>query len=89
MISEVPQYCLRAYALFFWKHGSREPFRQSELDWIVSQSMKKKIFSILLKAGWILKASRDSYRCVEPEKVVRGLVEFKVPDIIKEYYVLF
>ena len=84
MISEIPQYCLRAYALFFSKHGSREPFKQSELDWIVGQSMKKKIFSLLLKAGWITKKSRDSYTCVEPEKVVRGLVEFKVSEIIKE-----
>ncbi|MBI2653722.1 hypothetical protein HYX02_02815 [Candidatus Woesearchaeota archaeon] len=84
MISEIPQYCLRAYALFFSKHGSREPFKQPELDWIVSQSMRKKIFSILLKAGWIIKASRDSYKCIEPEKVVKGLVEFKVPELIKE-----
>ena len=84
MISEIPQYCLRAYALFFSKHGSREPFKQSELDWIVSQSMKKKIFALLLNSGWIAKASRDSYRCIEPEKAVRGLLEFKVPKIIKE-----
>ena len=84
MIIEIPQYCMRAYALFFTRHGSREAFKQSELDWIVSQSMKKKIFSILLKAGWIAKELRDSYRCVEPEKVIEGLVEFKVPDLIKE-----
>ena len=84
MISEVPQYCLRAYALFFSKHGSRESFKQPELDWIVSQSMRKKIFSILLKAGWIIKESRDSYRCVEPKNVIKGLVEFKVPELIKE-----
>jgi hypothetical protein len=84
MIYEIPQYCLRAYALFYAKHGSREPFKQSELDWIVSQSMRKKIFSILLKAGWIEKVSRNTYRCLEPEKVIKGLVEFKVPEIIKE-----
>lgn len=84
MIAEIPQYCLRAYSLFFAKHGPREPFRQSELDWIVSQSMKKKIFSILLKSGWIAKDSRNTYKCVEPEKVVKGLLEFKVPQVIKE-----
>lgn len=84
MISEIPQYCLRAYALFFSKHGSREPFKQSELDWIVSQSMKKKIFSLLLKAGWIIKDSRNSYKCIEPEKAVKGLLEFKIPELIKE-----
>ena len=84
MISEIPQYCLRAYALFFLKHGSREAFKQSELDWIVSQSMKKKIFSILLNSGWIIKHSRNLYRCVKPERVVTGLNEFKFPEVIKE-----
>ena len=84
MISEIPQYCLRAYAMFFLKHGSREPFKQSELDWIVSQSMKKKIFSILLRAGWVIKESRNSYKCVEPERAIKGLSEFKVPEVIKE-----
>ncbi|MBI2557710.1 hypothetical protein HYW20_00140 [Candidatus Woesearchaeota archaeon] len=84
MIAEIPQYCLRAYSLFFSKHGPREPFRQSELEWIVSQSMKKKIFSILLKSGWIAKDSRNTYKCVEPEKIIKGLLEFKVPQVIKE-----
>lgn len=83
MVAEIPQYCLRAYALFFAKHGSREVFKQSELDWIVSQSMKKKIFSLLLRSGWIRKESRDTYQCVEPDKVIKGLVEFRVPEIIK------
>ncbi len=84
MMSEIPQYCLRAYALFNSKYGSREPFRQSELDWIVGQSMKKKIFALLLKSGWIVKESRNSYKCVDPDKVMKGLLEFKVPEIMKE-----
>ena len=84
MIFEIPQYCLRAYALFFARHGSREPFRQSELDWIVGQSMRKKIFAVLLKSGWIAKASRDSYKCIEPVIALKGLLDFKVPEIIKE-----
>ncbi|MBI4452590.1 hypothetical protein HY637_04115 [Candidatus Woesearchaeota archaeon] len=83
-MNEIPQYCLRAYALFYAKHGSREPFKQAELDWIVSQSMKKKIFSILLRSGWIIKASRDSYRCIEPENAIKGLLEFKASKVIKE-----
>ena len=84
MTYEIPQYCMRAYALFYTKHGSREPFKQSELDWIVSQSMKKKIFSILLRAGWIVKYSRDTYKCSDPDRIVKGILEFKVPQIIKE-----
>ena len=84
MTTEIPQYCLRAYALFFSKHGSRESFRQSELDWIVSQSMKKKMFSLLVRAGWIKKISRNAYKCIKPEKAVKGLLDFKVPELIKE-----
>ena len=83
MISEIPQYCLRAYSLFFTKHGPREQFRQSELDWIVSQSMRKKIFSILLRSGWIVKTSRNTYKCLDPNRIVKGILEFKVPQIMK------
>lgn len=84
MTSEIPQYGLRAYSLFYSKHGSREAFKQSELDWIVSESMKKKIFSLLLKSGWIKKESRTTYKCIEPEKAIKDLLEFKVPEIIKK-----
>jgi len=84
MTNEIPQYGLRAYSLFYLKHGSGEAFRQSELDWIVSESMRKKIFALLLKAGWIKKESRTTYRCIEPEKAIKGLLEFKVPEIIKK-----
>ncbi len=84
MITEIPQYGLKAYALFFAKHGTKEEFKQSELDWIVSQSMKKKIFSLLLRAGWIKKHSIKTYICINPEKIISGLLEFKVPKIIKK-----
>lgn len=84
MVTEIPSYGLRAYALFFSKYGSRESFKQSELDWVVSESMKKKIFSLLLKADWIKKESKDMYRCRVPDKIIKGLLEFKVPEIIKQ-----
>jgi hypothetical protein len=84
MTSEIPGYCLRAYALFYNKHGSREPFRQSELDWIVGESMRKKIFSILLRSGWIEKVTRDTYKCIAPDNILKGLMEFKVPGLMKE-----
>ena len=84
MTYEIPQYCLRAYAFFFSKHGSRERFKQSELDWIVSQSMKKKIFALLLKAGWIRKETRNFYKCVDPKKAIKGLLQFKVYEVIKK-----
>ena len=84
MINEIPQFGLRAYALLFSRHGSIEPFRQSELDWIVSQSMKKKIFSLLLKSGWVKKETKNSYICLEPNKIFKELMEFKVMEIIKK-----
>lgn len=84
MYNEIPNYGLRAYALFFSRHGLNEEFTQSDLDWIVGQSMKKKIFSLLLNNGWIKKVSYDSYKCVNPEQIFRGLLDFKVPQIIKE-----
>jgi hypothetical protein len=84
MIFEIPQYGLRAYALFFLRHGTKEEFSQSELDWIVGQSMKKKIFSLLLRAGWIKKESRSTYKCINPEEALKGLMQFKVPEIIRE-----
>ncbi|MDE1857337.1 MAG: hypothetical protein KGH98_04665 [Candidatus Micrarchaeota archaeon] len=84
MTEEVPQYALRAYALFFAMHGTSEEFGQSDLDWIVGQSMKKKIFSLLSRSGWIRKVARNRYACVSPERAVRGLLDFRVPELIRE-----
>ncbi len=84
MYNEIPNYGLRAYALFFSKHGLNEEFTQSDLDWIVGQSMKKKIFSLLVNNGWIKKISAKSYKCVNPEMILKGLLEFKVSQIMKE-----
>jgi len=83
-MNEIPSYGLRAYSLFYLKHNTREAFKQSELDWIVSQSMKKKIFALLLRAGWIKKTDKTHYKCIKPEKIIKGLLEFKVNEIIKE-----
>jgi hypothetical protein len=82
MTTEIPSYGLRAYALFFARHKDKEEFKQSELDWIVGQSMKKKIFSLLLWAGWVKKQSNNTYVCVSPETIIKRLLEFKVPQII-------
>ncbi len=84
MTNEIPQYGLKAYALFFTKHGLTEEFGQQDLDWIVGQSMKKKIFSLLLRSGWIKKKSRNTYLCVSPENAIKGLLDFRVPEIIKK-----
>ncbi|MBS3134897.1 hypothetical protein J4406_00800 [Candidatus Woesearchaeota archaeon] len=84
MINEIPQYGLRAYALFFSKYGSRESFTQSDLDWILGESMRKKVFSLLLRNGWIRKQSHNSYNCVNPCVIFKSLLNFKILDIIKK-----
>ncbi len=83
MTTEIPQYGLKAYALLFSKHGVQGEFRQSELDWIVSPSMKKKIFSLLLRSGWIRKNQKGNYSCTSPSEAITGLLEFRVPEIIQ------
>ncbi|HIG92650.1 MAG: hypothetical protein QT02_C0006G0005 [archaeon GW2011_AR9] len=82
MTLEIPGYALRAYALLYTKYGTKRSFTQAVLDWITGNSMKKKIFAVLVRAGWIAKTSRDSYICVNPSKVIKGLLEFKVPAIM-------
>jgi len=37
-----------------------------------------------LRAGWIKKQSDDTYICISPEVVMKDLLEFKVPQIIKK-----
>ena len=84
MTIEIPQYGLKAYALLFSKYGITEPFKQSALDWIVSQSMKKKIFALLLRCGWIHKKNAQTYVCTNPSEAIKGLLDFRVPEVIKE-----
>ena len=83
MTAEIPSYCLRAYAMLFSKYGTHEQFSQSALDWIVGLSMKKKIFAHLVRAEWIAKKSRRTYACNKPDQIMHGLLEFKVPGIMK------
>lgn len=82
-MTEVPSFALRAYALFLLRHSTTEDFSQPELGWIVSEPMRKKIFSVLLRAGWIAKTGRATYRCVEPKTIFRDMLQFRVPGIMK------
>ena len=84
MTVEIPQYGLKAYALLFSKYGVQRTFRQSALDWTVSIIMKKKIFALLLRSGWIQKRSRQTYVCTTPSDAIQGLLEFRVPEIMKD-----
>lgn len=82
MTIELPKFGLKAYALLFAKYGANGLFKQSELDWIVSSSMKKKIFSLLLRHGWITKRSSGEYSCTNPVDAIKGLMDFRVPKIL-------
>ena len=82
-IFEIPGYGLRAYALFYTKYGSKNEFGQKELDWIVSDSMKKKIFALLLRAGWLEKRQRNTYICINPQKIFQQMLIPKIPYLLK------
>ncbi len=84
MTKEIPKYALRAYGMLYTKYGTEEGFKQDSLNWAVSSSMKKKIFSVLLNSGWIVKKSVRAYTCVEPGKIFSSLFLFKIPDILKK-----
>ncbi|MEW6528747.1 MAG: hypothetical protein AB1391_02570 [Candidatus Micrarchaeota archaeon] len=84
MYREIPQYCLKAYALFYIRFGTVRVFQQAELDWVVSQPMKKKIFSVLLNAGWIKKKGKTTYLCNKPGQIFSHLLDFKVQEILKK-----
>ena len=84
MTIEIPYYGQKAYALFYMRHRTDEEFGQSDLDWIVSGSMKKKIFSLLVRSGWLEKTGRSSYRCRSPEEAIMHLLEFRVQGLMAE-----
>jgi hypothetical protein len=83
MTLEIPQYCMKAYALLFYRHKTTDEFGQSDLDWLVSSSMRKKIFSLLLRAGWVRKKSKSTYQCEDPTRIFLRLLDFRVPEMIK------
>lgn len=84
MVIEIPYYALRAYAVLFTRYGTKETFTQAAIAWAVRESMRKKIFSVLVKAGWLTRVARGSYRCVRPEIIIKRLLEFKVPAIMRQ-----
>jgi hypothetical protein len=83
MTIEIPQYALKAYALLFSRYSTNTDFSQSELDWFVSESMKKKIFALLLHNGWIKKSGTRTYTCTNPADAITGLLDFRIPEVIK------
>ena len=80
---ELPSYGIRAYALLYELHGINGRFTQGELGWMVSESMRKKTFALLIRSGWLEKVGKTKYRCVAPEKAIRGLLKPRVAEVLK------
>jgi hypothetical protein len=78
----IGRYALRCYALLYTKYGTTE-FDQSSLTWFLSEPMRKKIFHVLTKAGWLQRTGRGRYACVQLDEIFRKQFEFKVPEILK------
>jgi hypothetical protein len=83
MAQEIPKYALRAFGLLYIKFGNKISFSQDAFNWIVSSSMRKKIFSVLLKSGWIKKKSKKEYLCNEPSDIFYSFFEQRVPEMLK------
>lgn len=77
----MPEYALKCYGLLYTKYGTEE-FDQGSLSWFLSEPMRKKIFHVLTKEGWLRRVGRGRYACVRPEEVFRRQFEFKIPEIM-------
>ena len=75
-------YALKCYGLLYTKYRTEE-FDQGSLSWFLSEPMRKKIFHVLTKEGWLRRVGRGKYACVRPEEVFRRQFEFKVPEMMK------
>ncbi|MBA7598588.1 hypothetical protein ES703_05606 [subsurface metagenome] len=78
----VGRYALRCYALLYTKYGTKE-FDQGSLAWFLSEPMRKKIFHVLTKGGWLWRIGRGRYACIRPDEVFRRQFEFKTPEMLK------
>ena len=45
---------------------------------------KNSIFALLLRSGWIKKRSGGTYSCTNPSDAIKGLLEFRVPGMMKD-----
>lgn len=83
MTIPVPTFAQEAYAVLRSRFGG-EPFDAAYLSWFISRSMVKKTLHVLEKAGWIKRIDRGRYVCVTPEAVFGLMVQFRVPDLLRE-----
>jgi hypothetical protein len=83
MTEHIPNYAQEAYAVLYNKFNENS-FPSSYLNWFVSSSMSKKTFHVLEKAGWIRRIEKGRYVCVNPDKVFKSMIEFKVPRLLEK-----
>lgn len=80
---KLPKYAFKAYALLYNRFGESK-FDQSYLAWFMTEPMRKKVFHLLTKSGWLKRIGRGEYACVHPEKILFKLFEFKVPSLLEK-----
>lgn len=83
MVDPIPTYAQEGFAVLY-NRFAKDEFPANYLGWFISRSMSKKTLYVLEKAGWIRRMEKGRYVCIEPDSAFRSMVQFKVPDLLKE-----
>ncbi len=83
MIEPIPVYGEQAYSILYNRFGG-QPFSPGYFKWFLSPQMSKKTVYLLQKKGWITRVGRAQYACAKPERIISGMVEFKVPALLEK-----
>lgn len=83
MADPIPTYAQEGFAVLY-NRFAKDEFQANYLGWFISPSMSKKILHVLEKAEWIRRVGKGRYVCIKPDDVFRSMIEFKVPDLLKE-----
>jgi hypothetical protein len=75
MGQEIPKFALKAYAFLYEKYKTKANFTQQSLSEFFSVSMRKKVFSILVRKGWVIKKDKSHYRCNKPDIIFKSIAE--------------
>ena len=75
MGQEIPKFALKAYAVLYDEYKTKANFTQQSLSDYFSVSMRKKVFSILVKQEWVIKKDKLHYRCNKPEIIFKNIAE--------------
>ena len=73
MGKEIPKFALRAYSFLYEKYKTKVSFTQESLTTFFSISMRKKVFSMLVRKGWLIKKGKLHYKCTKPEIIFKNI----------------